>query len=122
MREYSRGSTPSDRGRLRTVWPPAWLAALRSDRPAEPSVPPPEPPAVGPTPSPLATPEPPATSLPPAPAAAARIDPVCRRCGSREYRDVPIHEGQSVRWDCAKCDAFVDFPFWYGRVRFPLDN
>lgn len=39
--------------------------------------------------------------------------PVCR-CGSSHYRDVPIHRGQSIRRDCARCGRFIDFPVWYG--------
>ncbi|MBN2024923.1 MAG: hypothetical protein JW809_19255 [Pirellulales bacterium] len=44
------------------------------------------------------------------------VEPVCR-CGSTTWRDVPIHNGQSVRRDCARCGRFLDFPRWYGRVR-----
>ena len=47
---------------------------------------------------------------------------VCR-CGSDRYRDVPIHAGQSVRRDCARCGRFLDFPKWYestnGRTGWP---
>ena len=39
----------------------------------------------------------------------------CRRCGSDEYIDVPIHHGQSIRRDCAKCGRLIDFPVWYGK-------
>jgi len=55
----------------------------------------------------------------PAPPVAARdapgksTTPVCR-CGSTTWRDVPIHDGQSVRRDCAGCGRFIDFPVWYG--------
>jgi hypothetical protein len=44
---------------------------------------------------------------------------VCR-CGSTAWRDVPIHEGRSVRRDCAKCGRFIDFPVWYEKNR--IDN
>ncbi len=37
----------------------------------------------------------------------------CRRCGSTRYVDVPIHGGRSIRRDCARCDAFIDFPERY---------
>ena len=40
--------------------------------------------------------------------------PVCR-CGSTTWRDVSIHEGQSVRRDCKRCGRFLDFPIWYGK-------
>ena len=39
--------------------------------------------------------------------------PVCR-CGSTTWRDVPIHDGQSVRRDCAGCRRFLNFPVWHG--------
>ena len=38
--------------------------------------------------------------------------PVCR-CGSTTWRDVPIHDGQSIRRDCGKCGRLVCFPRWY---------
>lgn len=44
---------------------------------------------------------------------------VCR-CGSTTWRDVPIHEGQSVRRDCGRCGRFIEFPIWYGKN--PLQN
>lgn len=40
---------------------------------------------------------------------------VCR-CGSTTWRDVPIHDGQSVRRDCGQCGRFLDFTVWHGRV------
>ena len=40
--------------------------------------------------------------------------PVCK-CGSKAWKDVFIHDGQSVRRDCARCDRFLDFPVWYGK-------
>jgi hypothetical protein len=39
----------------------------------------------------------------------------CRRCGGTEMLDVAIHDGQSVRRDCAQCGRFVEFAVWYGR-------
>ena len=54
----------------------------------------------------------------------AQLSPICDapakppkavcRCGSMTWRDVPIHNGQSVRRDCRKCGRFIDFPVWYG--------
>jgi TubC N-terminal docking domain len=38
---------------------------------------------------------------------------VCR-CGSTTWRDVPIHDGQSLRRDCGRCGRFIDFPVWCG--------
>ncbi len=38
----------------------------------------------------------------------------CRNCGSTEFADIPIHNGRSVRRDCANCKRFIDFPVWYG--------
>src|SRR5262245_26706431 len=39
------------------------------------------------------------------------VKPICR-CGSTISRDVPIHEGQSVRRDCRRCGRFIEFPVW----------
>ncbi len=39
---------------------------------------------------------------------------VCR-CGGAAWRDVPIHDGQSVRRDCDNCGRFINFPVWYGK-------
>jgi hypothetical protein len=39
----------------------------------------------------------------------------CRRCGATDILDVKIHDGESVRRDCAQCGRFVEFPAWYGR-------
>jgi hypothetical protein len=41
----------------------------------------------------------------------------CPRCGCRDFVDVPIHGGRSVRRDCAKCRLFLGFPIWYSRQR-----
>jgi hypothetical protein len=48
------------------------------------------------------------------PAADPRPIEVCDRCGSIEYMDTPIHEGRSVRRDCALCRRFMGWPRWYG--------
>ncbi len=45
----------------------------------------------------------------------------CRRCGSDDTVDVPIHGGLSVRRDCRRCGRFIDFPVWYGRP-MPKEN
>lgn len=37
------------------------------------------------------------------------------RCGSTEWKDTPIHDGQSIRRDCRRCGRFLGFPQWYGR-------
>ncbi|MGD9721416.1 MAG: hypothetical protein AB7O59_09425 [Pirellulales bacterium] len=47
-----------------------------------------------------------------APPTAAKL--ICR-CGSTTWLDVPIHDGQSTRRDCARCGRFIDFSRWYGR-------
>ena len=40
----------------------------------------------------------------------------CARCGGRTtWRDVPIHDGQSVRRDCARCGRFIAFKDWHGK-------
>ena len=59
---------------------------------------------------PTESPTRPAVDAPPTSAKA-----VCR-CGSTETTDVAIHDGASLRRDCAKCGRFVDFPVWYGRA------
>ena len=43
----------------------------------------------------------------------------CDRCGSVKSVDVSIHDGISVRRDCAKCGRFMAFPVWYGES-FPV--
>ena len=45
---------------------------------------------------------------------ATTTEQICR-CGSTTWRDVPIHDGQSVRRDCGRCGRFIDFPVWYGK-------
>lgn len=39
--------------------------------------------------------------------------PICR-CGSTIWRYVPIHGGQSTRWECGRCGRLLEFTFWYG--------
>ena len=53
------------------------------------------------------------------PTTEAAIDPdlvSCDRCGSTDYRDVPVHNGQSSRRDCAQCHRFLGWPRWYGQT------
>lgn len=38
---------------------------------------------------------------------------ICR-CRSTETVDVPIHDGASVRRDCARCGRFICWPIWHG--------
>ena len=62
-------------------------------------------------PAPDAAPTPPvATSDAPS----KPTEPVCR-CESTTWRDVPIHDGRSIRRDCARCGRFIDFSIWYGK-------
>jgi hypothetical protein len=37
------------------------------------------------------------------------------RCDSTTWRDVPIHDGQSVRRDCGRCGRFIEFAVWHGK-------
>ena len=39
----------------------------------------------------------------------------CDRCGSTDYRDISIHNGQSARRDCGRCHRFLGWAKWYGR-------
>lgn len=39
----------------------------------------------------------------------------CTRCRSSEYIDVSIHDGQSTRRDCARCNLTICFTRWYGK-------
>ena len=56
--------------------------------------------------------------LPRAPSAPPKPTKAVCRCGSDIWRDVPIHEGQSSRRDCAHCGRFIGFPVWQGKQRF----
>lgn len=40
----------------------------------------------------------------------------CRRCGSTQFVEVPVHDGASVRRDCAKCRTTKGFPIWHGET------
>ncbi|MGD9632736.1 MAG: phage/plasmid primase, P4 family [Pirellulales bacterium] len=40
------------------------------------------------------------------------LDNLCPKCGHGETRDVPIHGGESLRRDCARCGRFIDFVTW----------
>jgi hypothetical protein len=51
----------------------------------------------------------------PMPTTKPTAKPVCR-CGGMAWRDVPIHDGQSVRRDCDNCGRFIGFPVWYGKT------
>lgn len=44
---------------------------------------------------------------------ATTTEQICR-CGSTMWRNVPIHDGRSVRRDCGRCGRFIEFPIWYG--------
>jgi len=46
---------------------------------------------------------------------------VCR-CGSTTSQDVPIHNGRSVRRDCACCGRFIEFPVWHGELNIPQEH
>lgn len=63
---------------------------------------------------------PPLVATPPRPKptgdAPAKAAGVTCRCGSTTWRDVPIHNGQSVRQDCGRCGRFLDFSIWYGNT------
>ncbi len=45
------------------------------------------------------------------------IEFTCPKCGHERYRDVPIHNGQSTRRDCAYCARTIGFPSWFGQPR-----
>ena len=63
----------------------------------------------------------PAIQPQPMPTTKPRAKAVCR-CGSTRWRDIPIHDGQSVRRDCAGCRRFIDFPVWYGKTALQLEQ
>jgi hypothetical protein len=46
------------------------------------------------------------------PPAAKPAPGTCDRCGSDQHKDFPIHGGQSIRRDCAKCGRFISWPNW----------
>lgn len=41
---------------------------------------------------------------------------ICRRCCGKHYRDVEIHNGETLRRDCGNCGAFRDFVLWHGQL------
>jgi hypothetical protein len=46
----------------------------------------------------------------------AKVEPGrCRWCRSDRWVDVPIHEGQSSRRDCARCNKYGGHTVWYGK-------
>ena len=49
--------------------------------------------------------------LPPRAVGSGKLDKPCR-CGSTDYAELPISEGQTRR-DCRKCGRFVSFGKWY---------
>ena len=53
--------------------------------------------------------------LPANPLADSRPRTKCDRCVSTSYLDKPIHGGQSVRRDCARCQRILGFTIWYGK-------
>lgn len=53
------------------------------------------------------------TNLPPI--AGYRLLVECDKCHSTTFRDVVIHEGHSLRRDCAKCGRFMGWPAWHER-------
>ena len=40
------------------------------------------------------------------------VSGTCRKCGSKNLTDKPIHSGRSLRRECVDCEAFVGFPQW----------
>lgn len=40
---------------------------------------------------------------------------MCDRCGSTEFTDTEIHNGESLRRDCRHCRLTWGFPVWHGR-------
>ena len=43
----------------------------------------------------------------------------CDRCGSADFMDVWIHNGQSIRRDCTKCRRFMGWPHWHSADASP---
>jgi hypothetical protein len=39
----------------------------------------------------------------------------CDRCHGTAFVDIPIHDGESTRRDCARCHRTWGFPKWHGR-------
>ncbi len=81
-------------------WGPSWLTATpveTTSKPAETPVIPELPALPTPTPTPIE--------------AVYQAD-ACPKCGSAEFRDTPIHDGQSTRRDCSYCHRTWGFPIW----------
>lgn len=38
------------------------------------------------------------------------------KCGSQMFLDIAIHNGKSIRRDCAECGRFRSFPIWNGLI------
>lgn len=43
----------------------------------------------------------------------------CPKCRSQEFRDTPIHGGNSMRRDCARCGYMIGFKDWDGTTARP---
>lgn len=43
----------------------------------------------------------------------------CDCCGSDDVADIAIHDGQSRRRECRRCERFLGWPRWYGRQSDP---
>lgn len=41
-----------------------------------------------------------------------RLEGPCTRCGATEHLEVPVHNGRSVRRDCANCRLTKGFSVW----------
>lgn len=65
------------------------------------------------------TPKSAALSKPPSEAPSKPTKAACR-CVSEAWRDVPIHDGQSIRRDCGRCGRFIAFTVWYGKTTGPI--
>jgi len=39
----------------------------------------------------------------------------CEGCGSADFIPIKIHEGQTIRLDCANCGRVIGFPQWRGQ-------
>jgi len=100
---------PSPSGHAATVWVVSTASTNAAARPTRPATP-------APTPRHFARngSEPVATRPAPGP-----DSEICPRCGSAETIDVAIHNGKSIRRDCAGCGLFVAFVVWYGQPSNP---
>ena len=71
-------------------------------------------------PVPRVEPLPPPPNTENVPTTPASTEPVrervlCPRCENDEATLHIIHDGDSIRRDCARCGRFIDFPVWYDR-------